>query len=50
MWLVNIRARLWLDFRFYKHIGDLDAFKQRWCFNDIVCSVVNEELVFAQVF
>ncbi|KAK0155410.1 Transposon TX1 uncharacterized protein [Merluccius polli] len=50
VWLVNIRARLWLDFRFYKHIGDLDAFKQRWCFNDIVCSVVNEELVFAQVF
>ena len=38
------------DFRFYKHIGDLDAFKLRWCFNDIVCSVVDEELVFAQVF
>ena len=50
VWLINIRARLWLDFRFYKHIGDLDSFKQRWCFNDIVCSVVDEELVFAQVF
>ena len=50
VWLVNIRARLWLDFRFYKHTRDLDAFKQRWCFNDIVCSVVDEELVFAPVF
>ena len=50
VWLCNIRARLWLEFRFYKHIGDIDAFKIRWCFNDIVCSVVDDELVFAQVF
>jgi len=50
VWLCNIRARLWLELRFYKHIGDLDAFKQRWCFKDIVCSVVEEELVFAPLF
>jgi len=29
VWLCNIRARLWLEFRVYKHIGDLEAFKQR---------------------
>ncbi|XP_056262373.1 mitochondrial adenyl nucleotide antiporter SLC25A23-like isoform X1 [Pseudoliparis swirei] len=50
VWLCNIRARLWLEFRFYKHIGDLDAFKQRWCFKGIVCSVVEEELEFAPLF
>ena len=50
VWLVRITAGLWLHFRFYTHIGDLDAFKQRWCFNNIVCSVVDEELVFAPVF
>ncbi|MPV02346.1 hypothetical protein FVA96_24450 [Escherichia coli] len=50
VWLVNIRARLWLEFRFYKHIGDVDTFKQRWCFNNVVCSVEKNELVFAPVF
>ena len=50
VWLCNVRARLWLEFRFYRHIGDLDAFKQRWCFDGIVCSIVEEDLVFAQVF
>jgi len=45
VWLCNIRARLWLEFRFYKHIGDLEALKQRLCFNGIVCWVVEEELV-----
>jgi len=50
MWLCNIRARLWLEFRFYKDIGDLEAFKQRWCFNGIVCSVVEEELMLTPLF
>ncbi|KAJ3603143.1 hypothetical protein NHX12_030886 [Muraenolepis orangiensis] len=50
IWLCNIRARLWLEHRFSKHVGDLDAFKQRWCHEDIVCSVVDEDLHFAQVF
>lgn len=50
VWLCNIRARLWLEFRVYKHIGDLEAFKQRWCFNGIVCSVVEVELVLTELF
>ena len=26
------------EYRFYKAIGELDAFKQRWCYN-IICFV-----------
>lgn len=28
-----------LELRFYEHIGDVDTFIQRWCFNDVVCQL-----------
>ena len=27
VFLCNVRARVWLEYRFHKAIGDLDAFK-----------------------
>lgn len=48
VWQVNLRSRLWLDFRFYKQTGDLEGFKTCWCYRNIICSVKNDELHFAQ--
>ena len=48
VWLCNIRARLWLEYTFYKNIGDLDTFKNRWCYKNIVCSSV--DLLFVHIF
>ncbi len=50
VWLCNIRARLWLEYRFFKHIGDLNTFRQRWCYKDLICSITDDKLQFAHVF
>ena len=47
VFLINVRARLWLEFRFYQSIGNLEAFKDCWCWEGLLCSVV-EELHFAR--
>ena len=46
VWVVNLRARLRLEFSFYKLVSDLESFKRIWCFNDILCTVTNNELSF----
>ena len=49
VFLCNVRA--WLEYTFYKAFGDVDAdFKQRRCYNNIICFVENDELHFAQDF
>lgn len=50
VWLCNIRARLWLEFKFYKMMGDLETFKQRWCYWDVICTVNDEELQFTHFY
>ena len=45
-----VRARVWIDFKFYKAMKNLDTFQQLWCFNEVVCSVGDEELCFGLVF
>ena len=50
VFLCNVRARIWLEYRFYKAIGDLDAFKQHWCYNNIISVFDNDGLIFAQNF
>ena len=50
VFLCNIRARVWLEFQFYRTIEDVDAFKQRWCYGGFICSVVNNVLIFAPDF
>ena len=47
MWQAKLRARLRLEFNFYKQTGDLEGFKEKWCFNEILCCVYEEDLRFA---
>ena len=47
VWRCNVRCRLRMEFCFYKMIGDLDTFKNIWCYEDILCSVVDDKLIFA---
>ncbi|KAK0155417.1 hypothetical protein N1851_002219 [Merluccius polli] len=41
VFLCNIRARVWLEFQFYKTIEDVDAFKQRWCYAAVLLQTNN---------
>lgn len=43
----RIKARVWVDFKFYKMIKDLMFFLGQWCYNDAICSVVDELLYFS---
>uniref|UniRef100_A0AAQ6ILA1 Reverse transcriptase domain-containing protein n=1 Tax=Anabas testudineus TaxID=64144 RepID=A0AAQ6ILA1_ANATE len=44
-----VRARLWLDFKFYKFMNNLPGFVQQWCYDNVLCSVVEDDLVFNTV-
>ncbi len=41
-----IKARVWVDFKFYKMMKDLIFFSVQWCHNEAICSVVDELLLF----
>ncbi|KAI4899661.1 hypothetical protein NFI96_033222 [Prochilodus magdalenae] len=45
-----VRARVKVDFNYYRSMKDLDSFKLVWCSEDVVCSVEEDELVFAPDF
>ena len=44
MWQAKLRARLKLEFNFYKQTGDLEGFDRVWCFKKILCSVKEDNL------
>jgi len=46
----NIKARVGLEFDFYKAMGDLEAFTDKWAYEGIVCSVKEQQLVFGNLF
>lgn len=41
-----VKARLMIDFKFYKMMNDLESFLQKWCFNEAICTVIEEMLIF----
>lgn len=42
-----VKARISIDFRFYKEMQDLDQFIQIWAEGDVLCSVEQNQLVFS---
>lgn len=45
-----IKSRISVEFKYYKEMKDLDMFVLQWCFNEAVCAVVEEELIFNFLF
>ena len=41
-----VKARIWIDFHFFKGMNNIDEFIEKWCFNDALCSVMEENLIF----
>ncbi len=41
-----LKARILIDFRFYKAMSDLSAFDLKWCRHDVLCTIADEELYF----
>lgn len=41
-----LKARISIDFRFYKVMSDLFTFESKWCSNDVLCKIDEEELFF----
>ena len=44
-----VQARILIDFRYYKHMDDLAAFEEIWCYNEALCSVFEGDLVFTRL-
>ena len=45
-----MKARIWVEYRFFKEMNDIDEFMRKWCYDDALCSVVNDELIFNLFF
>ncbi|TWW73398.1 Transposon TX1 uncharacterized 149 kDa protein ORF 2 [Takifugu flavidus] len=48
VWRCNVRSRLRWEFDFYRMINDLDKFQEIWCHENVLCTVIDNRLVFAQ--
>ena len=44
-----IRSRIRLDFSFHKICGDLDSFRNMWCFQSVLCKVEGDGLLIGDV-
>lgn len=42
-----VRARITIDFYFFKLMSAIDVFEDKWCCDGALCTVSNEEIVFA---
>ena len=45
-----VKARIKIDFNFYKAMKDFDQFQMIWTYGDILCSVIEDQLFFALEF
>ncbi len=43
----RVKARVWVDFKFFKMMKDLMFFQTIWCYNDAICSIVDDSLIFS---
>ena len=50
LWQNSIRARILLEFTFFRAMGDLDRFQGRWGYRDIICCQVEGRLQFSGTF
>ncbi len=44
-----IKSRLLIDFNFYKAMDSLNMFERIWCLRGALCSVIENELIFAHI-
>ena len=42
-----VKARIMIDFNFYKAMKDFDQFSMIWTYGDVLCSVIEDQLVFS---
>lgn len=42
-----VKARILIDFTYYRYMDDLITFKGIWCYNEVLCSVFEGNLIFA---
>ncbi len=41
-----LKARLKIDFNYYRLMNDLEKFSNIWCYKEVLCSVVENNLIF----
>jgi len=41
----RVRARLQIEFSYYRFVNNIDVFIDFWCFNDSLCSIVGDKLI-----
>ena len=53
LFVILVKARVWVDFRFHKAMNSLGEFWEMWCYEDIICSLDDVEdgkLMFSTAF
>lgn len=44
-----VKSRLRIDFNYYRLMNDLGKFSIIWCYMDVLCSIVENNLIFKSV-
>lgn len=50
LWRRNVRFRLQLEFSFFKTMNDFKSFTTIWCYKNVICTILNDDLYFSSVF
>ncbi|KAL6466369.1 hypothetical protein MHYP_G00241730 [Metynnis hypsauchen] len=47
LFLALVKSRIVFEFKFYEVMSNLEVFEYEWCYNNVLCTVVNGELILA---
>ncbi|KAL6481019.1 hypothetical protein MHYP_G00090990 [Metynnis hypsauchen] len=47
LFLALVKSRIVFEFKFYEAMSNLEVFESEWCYNNVLCTVVDGELVLA---
>ncbi len=50
LFVALVKARVWVDFRFHMAMNNLQEFIMMRCYDDVICSVMEDKLVFNIAF
>ncbi len=47
IFLILVKSRVLIDYKFYKDMNDLFTFEKIWCCNGVLCMISENDLTFA---
>lgn len=43
------KAIVWVDYRYYKDVNNMQSFTEKWCYEDVLCCLKHDQLIFTGI-